>query len=952
MKYENVIERISLREKISLIKNLENWQNSSIDYVKKHAIYISPLSMVLEKLNKYGISFIGLLATWDFNLVVKTLKPIFEELKAEGVNAVILQDTLLSQYNISSYVREKFLQCLVDALQISGIIVFVEIVSNEQISYFDNAFGFSVSDAQIEKIHTEAPVILHKNNSMCIYTNKIQLLSEDEILMGNRASHGGTPTKVQVSDREINETLDTIFDILDRVVNHQATGEKAEEINLDDFFEHSTVVIKNAKSILPLAKTKKYIIISSQTSAALESFLVKNGYSCKSITVDNNIALSPHELSGYDTAIVFGLEEYLLAKTCDVVKNMLLELVVIRSSKEQFNYNEYPQTDVLIETFASGIFNQKIISKVLLGEITDLGYLPFDILEYGVPQGFGCSFTESIQFLGASDLNNKLYINCKNLHPFVITDLITIKHAETRKIVGFAKTSLAAYEQNKVGIELGGPLVRFNDDKKDLIYVNGKYELLINDGANKFSLQVSNGKISVAEVLTKEKTNQYKLPVTKSKKGHGTAVLLNIVLLCDIIMLAIILSGAIPFSVTLIAILFVVNLVGIVGLDAFLKKNHGLGGRIVKTNDKPVPFDEIFNSKPEKTVVKKEEIIQEQHDNIDDAIEIDFDVVDQSLDLSEQEKVIQYLKEKIDINNVVADIKAYLNENGLNLERNEIKNLVAAMAANHTILVKTQNNSTTKQAIEVIGNYFNSHSHIKDLDANIKSEGDIIKDTKFISAVKYATIESEKIAFAGLNNFKISYYDSILNKFKGFIKNHKSRTRLNDNATLEKNLWLFAILDNTESVNSIPEELARNCIVINLDAKPCQQVSKVDHQPINYYQFMKLINDCKRDNLLQEEQWKKIDDLETYTNNVVDFHIGNKMNFQIENYTSVQLACETDIADSLDLVVAQKLLPIIIPAISKAEKKPEIGLLEKVEKIFGEENIVVSLRTIKSSRLG
>ena len=52
MKYENIIERISLREKISLIKNLENWQNSSIDYVKRHAIYISPFSMILEKLDK------------------------------------------------------------------------------------------------------------------------------------------------------------------------------------------------------------------------------------------------------------------------------------------------------------------------------------------------------------------------------------------------------------------------------------------------------------------------------------------------------------------------------------------------------------------------------------------------------------------------------------------------------------------------------------------------------------------------------------------------------------------------------------------------------------------------------------------------------------------------------------------------------------------------------------
>lgn len=952
MKYENIIERISLREKISLIKNLENWQNSSIDYVKRHAIYISPFSMILEKLDKYGISFASLLATWDFDLVVRILQPVFAELKSEGVNAIILQESLLSEYDISSYVREQFLKCFIDALQESGIIVFVEIVSNEQSYYYDNAFGFSVNNLHIDRIQTTKPILLHKNNSMCLYTNKIQLLSEDEILMGNRASHGGSPAKVQVTDKELNETLDNIIDILESISKNEISGAKTEEPDLNNLYEHSTVIIKNGKSILPLVKTKKYIIISSYGSHELESNLIKKGYVCKSITVDNNISLSAHELSGYDTAIVFSLDDYLLSKTCDLVKNMLLELVVIKSSKNRFNYPEYPQCDVLIETYGGGTYNQPIICKVLLGEVSQLGNLPFGIPEFRVPEGFGCSFNEPIQFLGATDLNNKLYINCKNLHPTQICELVTVKHAETNKIVGFNKVNLASYESAKVEIALGGPLVRFNDDRNSLIYVNGKYDLLINDGANKFNLQVNNGKISVAQVLTKEKTNIYKLPETKSNKGKGISIFLNLILLTDIVITGLAASGEMHLPLPVFILLFGLNILALLVFDIFLKKNKGLGQRIVRTNEKPVPFDEIFNSKPEKTIVKKDEVIQEVNESLEDAIEVDFDVVDQSLNLSEQEKVIQYLKEKIDIKDVINDIKTYLNENGLNIERNELKNLVAAMAANHTILIKTQTNNVTKQAIEVIGNYFNSHSHVKTIDNTIKTENDIIKDSKFISAVKYATIESEKIAFVGLNNFKVSYYDTMLNKLRGFIKNHKSRSKLNDNAVLEKNLWLFAILDNTESVNSIPLELAKNSIVINLDAKQCQQISKVDHSPINYYQFMKLINDCKKDYLLNEEQWKKIDALEEYTNKVADFHIGNKMNFQIENFTSVQIACETDIADSLDLVVAQKLLPIIIPTIQSAPKKPEIGLLEKVEKIFGEENIVVSLRTIKSSRLG
>ena len=73
------------------------------------------------------------------------------------------------------------------------------------------------------------------------------------------------------------------------------------------------------------------------------------------------------------------------------------------------------------------------------------------------------------------------------------------------------------------------------------------------------------------------------------------------------------------------------------------------------------------------------------------------------------------------------------------------------------------------------------------------------------------------------------------------------------------------------------------------------------------------------------------------------------------------LECETckaldgtniDVLDSLDLVVSEKLLPIIIPILQNASKKPDQTLVEAIEHIFGEENIALSLRTIRSSRLG
>ena len=169
---------------------------------------------------------------------------------------------------------------------------------------------------------------------------------------------------------------------------------------------------------------------------------------------------------------------------------------------------------------------------------------------------------------------------------------------------------------------------------------------------------------------------------------------------------------------------------------------------------------------------------------------------------------------------------------------------------------------------------------------------------------------------------------------------------------IEKNVWMFMILDAHESEYNLPQEFLNNVIVLNVEARETIQSSVTEHQKINYYQLLKLVSDCKKEHLLTEVEWKKIDALESYVNKQTPFVIGNKVNTQIENFVAVLQATNVDSKDSLDLVVSEKLLPIIIPVLQKQEQKPEVSLVEEIESIFGEENIALSLRTIRSSRLG
>ena len=177
-----------------------------------------------------------------------------------------------------------------------------------------------------------------------------------------------------------------------------------------------------------------------------------------------------------------------------------------------------------------------------------------------------------------------------------------------------------------------------------------------------------------------------------------------------------------------------------------------------------------------------------------------------------------------------------------------------------------------------------------------------------------------------------------------------SNLKVNNNIEqieLPKNVWYFIFLNENSNINLMSQKLALNSILVNLSLKECKESSiQTEVNSLNNYQFEKIINDSKLLYNVSENQFKKFDLLEEYVSKKVKFSIGNKLNVAMERFFTLYLNLEGEELDAIDLVLKGKLIPLINKKLENVSLDDET-LLERLEKIFGEDNISLTSRILK-----
>ena len=107
-----------------------------------------------------------------------------------------------------------------------------------------------------------------------------------------------------------------------------------------------------------------------------------------------------------------------------------------------------------------------------------------------------------------------------------------------------------------------------------------------------------------------------------------------------------------------------------------------------------------------------------------------------------------------------------------------------------------------------------------------------------------------------------------------------------------------------------------------------------------------------RDNLLEENLWKRVDKLEDSVSSVdSSYHITSKHWQRIEKYVCVYLSAGGEPEEALDSVVASHVVNTMVGCMAKAKVKDGEKFINTIENIFGEGHAPHTVKKVKATGL-
>ena len=165
-----------------------------------------------------------------------------------------------------------------------------------------------------------------------------------------------------------------------------------------------------------------------------------------------------------------------------------------------------------------------------------------------------------------------------------------------------------------------------------------------------------------------------------------------------------------------------------------------------------------------------------------------------------------------------------------------------------------------------------------------------------------------------------------------------------------ENLWFFINLKIGENFKNIPSYVAELASIIKLDSNLAIPVVLLEPtKQFTYYQFDYILEKIKSKNGISENAWKKIDSLEAYVKETTPYALSNRICISVEKFYTVFNACGGEEIEALDRALAARILPSMILALDSVEENEHKNLSEKLDMIFGEENVEASRSAIRAS---
>ncbi|MDO5124481.1 MAG: hypothetical protein Q4D44_07460 [Eubacteriales bacterium] len=163
---------------------------------------------------------------------------------------------------------------------------------------------------------------------------------------------------------------------------------------------------------------------------------------------------------------------------------------------------------------------------------------------------------------------------------------------------------------------------------------------------------------------------------------------------------------------------------------------------------------------------------------------------------------------------------------------------------------------------------------------------------------------------------------------------------VNGQIQIPGNMWYIGTANNDDSTFAITDKVYDRAMPINIDSKGVAfDAPYTESIYINYKYFESLLNEAKANNVVSEENLKKIGLLDDYVIEHFRIAFGNRIVKQLRDFVPAYVGCGGTEIDGLDYVLARKVFRKF-ESLNLSYIRDEIdGLCAYIDELFGEENM-------------
>lgn len=611
---------------------------------------------------------------------------------------------------------------------------------------------------------------------------------------------------------------------------------------------------------------------------------------------------------------------------------------------------------------------------------TFVGYRYYDSADYDVayPFGFGLSYAK-FKYSDLSVQGNQVVFTVKNISKSMGTEVAQVYiglQSSTRlrpkkELVGFEKITLQAGASITVRIPIEN-LESFDALRREWLVEQGQYTVYVGSSVRDIKLvrnvmlgnamleKIQERKSDYLQSETNIISDRYTLEAYyKLMKKNIRNIIFGVGSLCLSVAMFIfsLISGKVGiFFIIVAAILAIAGIIFFILEGSDRSKLHeSEREKINEANANSFADAQVIN------VFSTADIFAREFDKMAKETKKSQIPVQAKVD-----NYLEYVNDSLTFAAATEQFMAFAASRGYKFDENSVREIFSAMVSSRLIITKGMTNDSFAAVIRLLSDYFGTvagidsvdYSYVNDSSALYRTVGATKQKTALAHTIEATNKAPEKVHLAALTDVSFAEMSNYFIPFSRYIRNPRNATIIeaegNDSEKVYfkpfENLWFFMNLKMGESIKNIPSYISELASVIKIEyGAAVPMILTVPTVQFNYYQFDYMLDKIKSKAGISEDTWKKIDSLEAFIRNSSPFILNNRVSISIEKFHTTFTAAGGEDNVALDRALSARVIPSAIVALDSVENTENKNLSEKLEMIFGEENIEISRLTVRSA---